>query len=102
MAAKRAKPRLLGPGVVEALELVDGLVLEDVPELVPVEDVPEAELVEEVGEAALVEAALVPVEVLDEPPQAVSPTQASKRISSAAAAGLRLGVLGWGMKLLCR
>jgi hypothetical protein len=79
IAAKRAEPRPT-PGV-EVLEPVDE---------VPVEEAP-------------VEAALVLEDVvLDEPPHAARPIQASNRINMAAAAGLRLLVLVWGMELLCR
>jgi hypothetical protein len=74
---------------------VPGVVVPDpVEEDVPVEDVPEALLVE----AAL---ALEDV-VLDEPPHAARPTQASNRINRAAVAGVRLLVFAWGMELLCR
>jgi hypothetical protein len=84
IAAKRAEPRPT-PGV-EVLEPVDE---------VPVDEVP--------VEEAPVEAALVLEDVvLDEPPHAARPIQASNRINMAAAAGLRLLVLVWGMELLCR
>jgi hypothetical protein len=78
---------VLVPGVLVPVEVV--------PEVVPVEDVP-------VEEVAPVAAALLLEDVLDEPPQAARPTQASNKISSAATAGLRLRVVMWGMELLCR
>jgi hypothetical protein len=54
----------------------------------------EVDAVEDVPEAVPVEAALAPVDVvLEEPPQAARPKQASIRTRTAAAAGLRLRVL---------
>ncbi|MFZ1155618.1 MAG: hypothetical protein WAN93_12010 [Solirubrobacteraceae bacterium] len=82
IAAKRAGPRALP--VVGVFAPVDGALVEVVP----------APLVEVVPVEAPVEAALVLEDVLlEEPPHAARPTQASNRISRAAAAGLRPLVL---------
>jgi hypothetical protein len=71
---------------------VDGALVEVVPVEAPVEAPVDAP----------VEAALVLEDVLlEEPPHAARPTQASNRINRAAAAGLRPLVLVWGMELLC-
>jgi hypothetical protein len=97
IAAKPAGPR--PPAGVVALP-VEEVPEEEVPvEEVPVEEVPE----EEVPEEAPVEAALALEDVvLDEPPHAAKPIQASSRMTRAAAACLRPLVWVWGMELLCR
>jgi hypothetical protein len=84
IAEKRAPPRpATGAGVLDPVDEV------------PVDEVP--------FDAEPVDAALALVDVvLDEPPHAAKPKQASSRTMTAAAAGLWLRVLGWGMKLLCR
>ena len=89
IAAKRAEPR--PPPDEGAFAPVEDVPLEDVP------------VVEEPVEAVPVDAALVGEDVvLEEPPHAASPMQASSRINRAAAAVVRLLVFASGMKLLCR